>query len=202
MEIGKTQLTSFLNDRLILGKVDFYTSVTRNKLLTGIEKKKKTKKAVEILKEDCQAFGTIAAKSLSLREAFAHPITTYPLNVADLEGSLRQADKASFRNTLIEEANASQRLIPEGASWLVDGMATIRSLKPKETYEDWITGFLKFITPSEVAHPAILEMVNDTYPKLSAKSGTRIHRGEEFQRTFVEGVGQEMPSGMAKTKSN
>ena len=109
------------------------------------------------MKEDCQAFGTIAAKSFSLREAFAHPITTYPLNVADLEGF------SSFRNMLIEEANASQRLIQEGASWLVDGMAAIRS-QSKETYEDWITGFLKFITPSEVAHPVFLKWLMTPIP--------------------------------------
>ena len=84
---------------------------SKNKLMTGIEKKVKTKKAVEILKEDCQAFGTIAAKALSLREAFTYPITSYPLNVADLDGHLRQSDKASFRNLLIEEANASVMVV-------------------------------------------------------------------------------------------
>ena len=102
--IGKSQMESFIKDRLIDGHVTFFVPIKRNKLLTGINKKPKEEKAVEILKEDCQAFGTMAAKTLSLREAFGYPITSDPLQVADLDGSLRQSDKSSFRNLLIEDA--------------------------------------------------------------------------------------------------
>ena len=195
-DIGKVQVTSFIEDRLIKGVVDFFTPIKKNKLFKGIKKKVKTKKAVEVLKEDCQAFGTIIAKSYSLREAFGYPITSYPLSVADLEGSLRQSDKASFRNMLIEEANAASKTIPKNASWIVDGMGAVRALKPQKIYETWIEGLLKFITPLEITEALSTGMVNDTYPKLSAKNGVRIQRGEEFVRTHVEGIGQQMPNGI------
>ena len=94
--VGKQQISLFINNRLKNGTVNFFTPITRNNLLTGIQKKPKTKKAIEVLKEDCQAFGTIIAKAYTLKEAFGYPITSYPLSVADLEGSLRQSDKASL----------------------------------------------------------------------------------------------------------
>ena len=173
-EIGKKQVISFINDRLKDGLVSFFTPITKNKLVTGIQKKPKTKKAVEILKEDCQAFETIIAKSYSTEEAFGYPITSYPLSVADLEGSLRQSDKASLRNLLIEEANASLQCVPKNASWIVDGMGAVRALKPQKAYKAWIEGLLKFITPREIAEALSAGMVNDTYPRVSTKNGVRI----------------------------
>ena len=73
-EVGKKQISLFINNRLKNGTVNFFTPITRNNLLTGIQKKPKTKKAIEVLKEDCQAFGTIIAKAYTLKEAFGYPI--------------------------------------------------------------------------------------------------------------------------------
>ena len=66
---------------------------------------------MEVLKEDCQAFGTIVAKSLSLKEAFCYPITSISLSVASPDGVLRQSEKASFRNFLIEKSNATSKIM-------------------------------------------------------------------------------------------
>ena len=44
------------------------------------------------------------------------------------------------------------------ATWLVDGMAAVQTLKSKKTYGE----------------AALLGMINDTYDKCSANSGTRI----------------------------
>ena len=58
--------------------------------VSGIEIEKKSPKAVEVLKKGCQAFGTVVAKSLGLKEAFHYPITSMPLSVASPDRVLRQ----------------------------------------------------------------------------------------------------------------
>ena len=63
---------------------------------------KRSSKAEDILKEDCQAFGTIIVKALTLDEFFQYPITSVPLSIATLDGDLRQSEKASLTNFLIK----------------------------------------------------------------------------------------------------
>ena len=127
-------------------------------------------------------------------EAFSHCITSLPLSVATPDGELRQSDKASLRNFLNNEAGATSKIIPKKAAWFVDGMAAVRSLKPKETFEEWIDTLLRFITPLDGAEATVTGMINDTYTAYSTKAGTRKKRGEGT-RTHVEGVKQHMPSG-------
>ena len=115
-EVGMTQFKAFIEERLVKGKVSFFSPIKKNKLQTGIKKKKKTPKAVEVLKEDCQAFGTIVSKSLTLEEAFQYPITSVPLSVASPDGHLRQSEKASLRNFLIEESGSTCNVIPKKAA--------------------------------------------------------------------------------------
>lgn len=59
-----------------------------------------------VLKEDCQPFGVIICKSISKKDAFAHPIISAPLATATPEAELRQSDKCSLRNFSMREANA------------------------------------------------------------------------------------------------
>ena len=59
-------------------------------------KPKKTKKALDVTKEDRQAFGILVAKSVSLEEAFKFPITSSPLAAANPDSTLRQGDKQAY----------------------------------------------------------------------------------------------------------
>ena len=195
-ELGMSQYKAFIADRLIKGKVTFYAPIKKNNLKTGIKKIKKSRKAEDVLKEDCQAFGTIIAKALTIEEAFHYPITSIPLSIATLEGDLRQSEKASFRNFLINNSNAATNSIPKRATWLIDGLAAIQSLKSKETYGEWIESLLRFITPPEIAECLLIGMVNDTYQELSTKNNTRKKRGEDHIRTVLEGFEQHMPTGI------
>ena len=195
-DLGLSQYKAFITDRLVNGTIDFYAPIRKNKLQTGIKKIKKSRKAEDVLKEDCQAFGTIISKALTLEEAFKYPITSLPLSIATVEGDLRQSDKASFRNFLIQTASASTTQVPKNASWLVDGMAAVQSLKSKETYGEWIEDLIRFITPPDVAECILFGMVNDTYNETSIKSNTRKKRGEEHLKTIIEGFEQHMPAGV------
>ena len=132
---------------------------------TGLVKAKKTPKAISVLKEDRQAFGLIVAKAASLEEAFRYPIMSVPLSVATLEGTLRQSDKASFRNYLIAESDVVTEIAPKNCIWFVDGLAAIRSLKPKATYKEWIESLVHFITPPKDCEPIGIGFICDTYPE-------------------------------------
>ena len=48
----------------------------RLKIKTGMEKTKKDTKAINLLKEDRQAFGLLVGKITSLEEALSYPLTT------------------------------------------------------------------------------------------------------------------------------
>ena len=115
------------------------------------------------LKQDCQAFGTIFVKALTVDEIFQHSITSVSLFIAKPDGDLRQSGKVSLRNFFINNVNATKNCIPEKASWLKDGLTSVQSLKSKDTFGEWIEKVIRFITPNEVVEYLLVGMVNDTY---------------------------------------
>ena len=157
---------------------------------------KRSRKAEDILKEDCQAFGTIIAKALTLDEAFQYPITSVPLSIATLDGDLRQSEKAFLRNFFIKNSNATTKCIPEKAPRLIDDLANIQSLKSKDSYGEWIKSLIRFITPPKLAECLLVGMVNDTYRELSTKNNTQNQREEDHIKTVTEGFEQHMSAGM------
>ncbi len=194
-ELGNKKYKSFVEERLVKGTVDFYKPIRKNFLETGLKKKSKVPRAITVLKQDRQSFGTLLSESLSLSEAFKYPLTPLPLSIATPEGNIRQAPKHLFRNFLIEESKALTNIIPTNARWLIDGMAVMRTVKPKQTYGEWMTQLLKFVQPPKETNPLSIELVNDTYLATSIKSSTREKRGEQQQRTYLQGFEQKMPQG-------
>ena len=72
-KLGEKQFKQFAEERLVKGTKCFFNQMKQNRLKTGIVKAKKTSKAQTVMKEDCKSFGVIAAKTASLRVAFAPP---------------------------------------------------------------------------------------------------------------------------------
>ena len=71
-----------------------------------------------------------------------------------------------FPNDLIANAKALENVPPINARWIVDNMAAIRCVKPKDTYRTWIKSFLDFVAPNDLYLPIALELVIpicDTY---------------------------------------
>ena len=68
---------------------------------------KRSCKAEDILKDDCEAFGTVIAKALTLDEAFQYPVTAAPSSITTLDGDLRQSEKPCLRNFLNNNSNAT-----------------------------------------------------------------------------------------------
>ena len=195
-EIGNEAFSTFVSERLVEETKSFFAPIKRIKLNTGILAKKKTIKAASVLKEDCQAFGLLVSKAVSLEEAFCFPITTFPLSIATPEGTLRQSDKSSLRKFLIAQSKSPTTNIPKNAAWFIDGMAAVRSLKSMKTYREWMIALLQFMEPPEESLPCLVGMINDTYREQSAKQGTRRDRGETGARTKLEGFDQHMPKGI------
>ncbi len=183
-EIGQAKCKEFIKDRLVTGEVDFFQPIKCVKLKTGLAKQIKKQKCVSILKEDRQAFGSMLSQSIDLEEALPFPLTSVPLSIAMPDGMLQTAQKHLLRNHIIQEADALTQQCPQNARWLIDGMAVMRSIKPKASFSDWFIGLLKFVTPRDDRDPIQIEIINDTYLKESVKSGTREKRGKEEEFTF------------------
>lgn len=192
---GNEKYLEFVSDHLVDGTKCFFSPIKKVNLKTGIVKEKRTPHAVSIIKEDRQAFGITIAKATSLEEAFQYPVTSVSLSIATPDATLCQSDKASLQNFLISESGAFTDQLPKNAHWLVDGMAAVRSLKPRETYAEWIKSFIKFTTPPESADACSLGIINDTYREISIKSGTRKRRGNAGQRVQLGGFEQHMLQG-------
>jgi hypothetical protein len=78
-KVGKKCYEICVNDRLVKGEKSIFSPITRDKLRTGLSKKKVQPKAISVLKEDKQAFGVMIAKSATLEEAFRYPMTSVSL---------------------------------------------------------------------------------------------------------------------------
>lgn len=50
---------SFVNKRLLEGKADFFDPIKKVNFYIGLKKTKKIRKAVSVMKDDRQAFGTM-----------------------------------------------------------------------------------------------------------------------------------------------
>ena len=137
------------------------------------------------LKKDCQAFGTIIVKALTVDEAFQYHITSVSLFIATPDGDLLQSGKVSLRNFVINNLNATKNCIPEKASWLKDGLAAVQSLKSKDTFGEWIENLIRFITPNEVVECLLVGAVNYTYQKLSIKNSTQQRREENHSHRKI-----------------
>ena len=113
---GESQYTMFANTRLKATeetRVDFFHPIKKMNLKTGMEKSHIVAKAVDILKEDRQAFGFLVGKSTSPQDAHSHPLTSVPLALATPQKDLIQGSKACFRNFLIDESNSISESFPK-----------------------------------------------------------------------------------------
>ena len=133
-KLGDEKYKKFVEERLVKGTVDYYKPIKKVSLATGLKKKSKVPKAVTVLKQDRQAFGTLLSRSVSLSEAFKYPLTAVPLSIATPEGNIRQSPKHTFRNYIVEESKSVTKAAPTNARWLIDGMAALRTVEPKDTY--------------------------------------------------------------------
>ena len=157
--------------------MNFFDKITKLKIKTGMEKTKKDTKAINILKEDRQAFGLLVGKITSLEEALSYPLTTVPLALATPERDLRQGSKAALRNYLIEESQSLCDEPPHRGNWLIDGMAAVKSVPAQQTWGEYAEALFKFCLPLSDSKPLQLGIIFDSYNAVTTKELTQHHRG-------------------------
>jgi len=87
------------------------------------------------VREDCQPFGLIVDKSVTLEEAFEFQIISVPLSISTPDGELRQSEKASLRNYIIQVSDSLITEAPENA------------VKSRKTFGEWISALIKYVYP-------------------------------------------------------
>ena len=196
---GNEHYLKFVNDCLVTRKKSIFAPISKLSIDTGFKKKKLTKRAVEVLKEDLQAFVLIAEKSISLLEGLRYPITSVPLSLAHPDGHLRQSNKSNSRNRIITEAPESLLInAPQEATWIHDGMFLYRKVKPEATYREWMVKVVREAMAEPLENKArVVHIVNDQYWKISTKADTRLGRGEGevSRRVHLKGFDQKMLKG-------
>ena len=99
--------------------------------------------------------------SVPLSEAFSYPITSMPVSIASLHSSLFQSNKAGFRIYIMKLSNSVSCSFPHIAKWFIDGMAAMRSIKPRSIYIEWFIDLLKYITPHANVNAHLFDNIID-----------------------------------------
>ena len=73
---------------------------------------------------------------------------------------------------------------------------SMRPIKPKSTYREWLVNLLKLVTPREDLNPIDIEIINDTYinPRVW-KVEREASEAEKSRRVHVQGFYREMLKG-------
>ena len=80
-----------------------------------------------------------------------------------------------------------------GATWIYDGMAVIRSLKPQPTFGDFFDSIIKVVTPPKTTSATSIEIIMDCCNKNSIKDSTRQKRGVKGSRVHIISSKLKMP---------
>ena len=72
-------------------------------------------------------------------------------------------------------------------------MAAFRSVKSKDTYEDWLVQMIKFLTPPANANAHSLDIIMDNYIERSVEEGTQQNRAGDPGPRNITGFHQKMP---------
>ena len=91
---------------MVKGTKGFFESIAKLQIALDTESKKKTPKAISVIKEDRQAFGIILGNDIDLSEALKYPITSTSLSIGNPDGTLRKSPENPFGNFLIYQSSA------------------------------------------------------------------------------------------------
>ena len=96
---------------------------------------------------------------------------------------------------MIHNSDAAVSNFFPGATWIYDGMAIMRSIKPKSTFGEFFDSFIKLVTPPKSALATSIEIIMDCYYKNSIKDSTRQKRGNTGSRVYITSSKLKMPQG-------
>ena len=224
-EKGEKQLKEFIEKRLLSNEVDFFDPLPKLKLSTfsenTIQKRMKVSGSEIAIKADRAFFSklvTIAkVRDLDLHEVYSHELGPIPWALATVHGTLCKTEKSVLLKEL-EKDTASLNRTPQGAAWIIDGMALIQVLrKPSaEAYEKrvkWkpqtfadVAESILFCICHTSKNASRVDFVIDQYCPLSIKTAERKRRKEgsttEGRRINIRSRAQRAPSDWANYLTN
>ena len=162
-ETGEKLHLEFAKNRLTSHNTSFFETIKKSSI-TYKEEKKKTPKAIPILK-DRQALGLFVSKCTDKKAAFHYPLTSYHLAIADPSGKFYEPTaKLLFRNDLIKlSCDSIEKNSPNNAVHAYDGIAIVRSVASQKVCGDLWRLLLKGFTPNMVHSPSRVHIVFDNY---------------------------------------
>lgn len=133
--------------------------------LTKWRKRKKTTKALSVLKENCQALEYFVSKCTDKKAAFHCPLTLYHLAILDPSGKLyRPAAKHLLTNKSIKlSIDLIEKNLPNIVVHIYDGMVIGRIIASRKTWADLWRLLLKCFAPNRVHSPSKVHVVFDHY---------------------------------------
>ena len=137
--IGRKEMLKFVKDRLIDKKIGFFDTLSKQKLKTFASIRKPVSITVNSKEKsitadrDLFARSVITAKSreVDIRYLFQYELTTVPLSLSKLDGSLNKSPKS----LLLAELEKNTEILPDlprdeaSSTWIVDEMALIQMVR-------------------------------------------------------------------------
>lgn len=208
-ERGEETFQEFFQQRLETEKVDFHATITKLKLKTfkdtAASSVTKVRGKEMALKADRDFFARLivvgTVRKIDIGEMLVYSLGPFPAAIANMDGSLVKTDKAKLMHFLEGSVNPPATVeIPEGSTWVCDGMALVQAMKPQDTFGRFANSTLMcLINTAKASKSKVVHFVPDTYKNLSIKNAERSRRAAKgSQLTRIYSADQKTPKQWSK----
>ena len=189
---GEKQYSTYVNDRLVLGKISIHDIIKRNNLPLFSQKKpalkSKDKNKLAHLRKDsnvfCRLYVASQVRHGDVEEFFSHENSTYPPSISEF-GELRlPSSKADIVSCVQKTCSLSSEvtapaLMPTVSALIIDGAALVHMLTPGAgiTFQEYSDCVVMPYIKTRLGTVSRVDIVFDQYIKGSVKSQTRQSRG-------------------------
>ena len=186
-EIGEKKCVEFMNQKLMSGSPDIFTTIPSSKLKTFSQKKMSTVKTssgkVVELKNDVKFISRLLAvgksREIDIKELMTYSLRKFPATLTSSDGQLAKTSKSTLMH-LLEDRISS----PPVESWplnnvlVLDAMAIIQTIKNvPETFGTLVEELLRRIISHALGGKSTrIDFVCDRYPDVSIKNLERNKR--------------------------
>lgn len=204
---GEQQFKKFVNERIRTQKVDFFNPLSKlnlptfSTLLTTKQIKSMGKDVV--LKADRGLFARMIVmaqnRQMDMRAVLTYPLGPLPWSLATTDGTLAKTTKSSLLH-ILEAYSPVMNEIPESATWIIDGMALLQTLKdiPK-TFSAFAVCVLRNVMASLRPGDQRVDFVTDQYPQISIKYVERAKRSQKgVIKVSIQSPDQKCPTQFSK----
>ncbi|KAL8567391.1 hypothetical protein ACOMHN_001779 [Nucella lapillus] len=185
-EKGEAAYIAFRRERLEYDEKTFHSPMKKISLKTfgSTANRRKTKCAdgrTIIIKADRWLFGRMIvmgqSRNLNMKDLMCFPLGPLPWSLAAPDGTLRKTNKAALA-TNIKKSTKMAESVPAHSATIIDGMGLVQRANfdgQQPTFEE-VADRIFSMAVSEAAKSDRLDIVFDTYKKLSIKYNERTNR--------------------------